>query len=69
MRALGDAASWVDLWEVGWAAEYGTHSRVADAYRRGRVFLAGDAEHLSSPVGGQGMNVGIAMRSTSAIVW
>lgn len=60
MRArLGSAASWVDLRKVCWAAEYRTHSRVADAYRRGRVFLAGDAAHLNSPVGGQGMNVGI----------
>lgn len=45
--------------KVGWAAEYRTHSRLADTYRRGRVFLAGDAAHLNSPVGGQGMNLGI----------
>jgi 2-polyprenyl-6-methoxyphenol hydroxylase-like FAD-dependent oxidoreductase len=60
MRArLGAAMSWVDLREVGWAAVYRTHSRVADTYRRGRAFLAGDAAHLNSPVGGQGMNVGV----------
>jgi 4,5-epoxidase len=44
---------------VIWANEYRTHSRLAAAYRRGNVFLAGDAAHLNSPVGGQGMNVGI----------
>lgn len=32
---------------------------VADAYRRGRVFIAGDAAHLTSPTGGFGMNTGI----------
>jgi 2-polyprenyl-6-methoxyphenol hydroxylase-like FAD-dependent oxidoreductase len=35
------------------------HHRVADAYRSGRVFLAGDAAHVHSPAGGQGMNTGI----------
>jgi 2-polyprenyl-6-methoxyphenol hydroxylase-like FAD-dependent oxidoreductase len=61
MRArLGRAADRVRLRSVMWAAEYRTHSRLADAYRSGRVFLAGDAAHLNSPVGGQGMNVGIA---------
>lgn len=33
--------------------------RVADAYRAGRVVLAGDAAHVHSPAGGQGMNTGI----------
>lgn len=45
--------------EVLWAAEYKTHSRLAGSYRQGNVFLAGDSAHLNSPVGGQGMNVGI----------
>ncbi len=56
---LGAAADRFNLAEVMWAAEYRTHSRIATAYRRDRVFLAGDAAHLNSPVGGQGMNVGI----------
>jgi len=35
------------------------HHRVADVYRQGRVLLAGDAAHVHSPAGGQGMNAGI----------
>ncbi len=44
---------------VDWASDYRTHSRLADRYRVGTVFVAGDAAHLNSPVGGQGMNLGI----------
>jgi 2-polyprenyl-6-methoxyphenol hydroxylase-like FAD-dependent oxidoreductase len=35
------------------------HHRIADHYRAGRIFLAGDAAHVHSPAGGQGMNTGI----------
>ena len=35
------------------------HHRVADEFRKGRAFLLGDAAHIHSPVGGQGMNTGI----------
>jgi len=35
------------------------HQRVADSYRSGRVFLAGDAAHINNPAGGMGMNGGI----------
>ncbi|HEX9463738.1 MAG TPA: FAD-dependent monooxygenase [Alphaproteobacteria bacterium] len=38
---------------------YRIHQRLAETYRRGRVFLAGDAAHLNSPSGGMGMNGGI----------
>src|SRR5256885_9043597 len=38
---------------------YSVHQRVAQTYRRGRVFLAGDAAHLNNPLGGMGMNGGI----------
>jgi 2-polyprenyl-6-methoxyphenol hydroxylase-like FAD-dependent oxidoreductase len=58
-RRLGSAHEKVELRDVKWVAEYRTHSRLVSTYRRGNVFLAGDAAHLNSPVGGQGMNVGI----------
>ena len=38
---------------------YRVHQRVAAAYRRGRVFLAGDAAHLNNPLGGMGLNGGL----------
>jgi 3-(3-hydroxy-phenyl)propionate hydroxylase len=38
---------------------YSVHQRVAETYRRGRCFLAGDAAHLNNPLGGMGMNGGI----------
>jgi 2-polyprenyl-6-methoxyphenol hydroxylase-like FAD-dependent oxidoreductase len=44
---------------VRWFSTYRVHHRVANAFRRGRAFLAGDAAHIHSPVGGQGMNTGI----------
>ena len=38
---------------------YRVHQRIASAYRRGRVLLAGDAAHVNSPAGGMGMNGGV----------
>jgi 3-(3-hydroxy-phenyl)propionate hydroxylase len=38
---------------------YGVHQRVAERYRAGRIFLAGDAAHCNNPLGGMGMNGGI----------
>ena len=42
-----------------WFATYRVHHRVAGNFRVGRVFLAGDAAHVHSPVGAQGMNTGL----------
>ena len=44
---------------VNWFSAYRVHHRVSDRFAAGRVFLAGDAAHIHSPVGGQGMNTGI----------
>ncbi|WP_280261027.1 FAD-dependent monooxygenase [Nocardia abscessus] len=45
--------------EVLWSSRFRVHHRVADRYRSGRILLAGDAAHVHSPAGGQGMNTGI----------
>ncbi len=44
---------------ASWRARFSIHCRQVRAYRSGRVFLAGDAAHIHSPFGGQGMNTGI----------
>lgn len=56
-RALRSLGLKVD--RVHWFSTYRVHHRVASRYRSGQVFLAGDAAHVHSPVGGQGMNTGI----------
>ena len=45
--------------DVVWGSRFRIHHRVADTYRAGRLLLAGDAAHVHSPAGGQGMNLGI----------
>jgi 2-polyprenyl-6-methoxyphenol hydroxylase-like FAD-dependent oxidoreductase len=45
--------------ELLWSSRFRVHHRVADRFRVGRVLLIGDAAHVHSPAGGQGMNTGI----------
>jgi 2-polyprenyl-6-methoxyphenol hydroxylase-like FAD-dependent oxidoreductase len=45
--------------KVAWFSTYRVHHRVAEAFQVGNAFLLGDAAHIHSPVGGQGMNTGI----------
>jgi 2-polyprenyl-6-methoxyphenol hydroxylase-like FAD-dependent oxidoreductase len=42
-----------------WGSRFRVHHRAVDTYRAGRILLAGDAAHVHSPAGGQGMNTGI----------
>ena len=49
----------VPLYDPVWISPFGINTRMAPTMRRGRAFLAGDAAHVHSPVGGQGMNTGI----------
>jgi 2-polyprenyl-6-methoxyphenol hydroxylase-like FAD-dependent oxidoreductase len=49
----------VEVRKVNWFSTYHVHHRVTDHFRRGRAFLLGDAAHIHSPAGGQGMNTGI----------
>ena len=49
----------VHVTRVNWFSTYNVHHRVAEHFRAGRVFIAGDAGHVHSPAGGQGMNTGI----------
>ena len=54
-----EAAEHVRVRAVSWFATYRVHHRVADQFRQGRAFLVGDAGHIHSPAGGQGMNTGL----------
>jgi 2-polyprenyl-6-methoxyphenol hydroxylase-like FAD-dependent oxidoreductase len=49
----------ITVTDVAWGSRFRIHHRVADTYRSGRLLLAGDAAHVHSPAGGQGMNLGI----------
>lgn len=61
VQALADAytGATVRLHDPVWMTNFQLHHRAAVHYRSGRVFLAGDAAHIHSPAGGQGMNTGI----------
>ena len=56
-RVIGHLKFAID--RVNWFSTYRVHHRVAAKFREGRAFLLGDAAHIHSPVGGQGMNTGI----------
>jgi 2-polyprenyl-6-methoxyphenol hydroxylase-like FAD-dependent oxidoreductase len=50
-----------------WISEFKTHCRMADRFRNSRVFVAGDAAHVHSPTGGQGIVTGI--QDTANLAW
>ena len=49
----------LDISEVNWFSVYRVHSRAVNSFADGRCFVAGDAAHIHTPAGGQGMNTGI----------
>ena len=49
----------ITVTSVSWASVFSMNARLADTYRRGRVFLAGDAAHVHPPTGGQGLNTSL----------
>jgi 2-polyprenyl-6-methoxyphenol hydroxylase-like FAD-dependent oxidoreductase len=59
LDARGPEASRAMVREVLWGSRFRVHHRVAQTYRQKRVLLAGDAAHVHSPAGGQGMNTGM----------
>ncbi|MEU3980403.1 FAD-dependent oxidoreductase [Streptomyces sp. NPDC026672] len=48
-----------DVTEVRWASDFRPRAALADRFREGRVLLAGDAAHVHSPAGGQGLNTSV----------
>ncbi|MER7463017.1 FAD-dependent monooxygenase [Streptomyces sp. NPDC097981] len=48
-----------EITEVLWASDFTVNAALADRFRDGRVFLAGDAAHIHSPAGGQGLNTSV----------
>lgn len=59
LDARGPAKQACRVTAIGWASRFRVHHRLADTYRSGPFLLMGDAAHVHSPAGGQGMNTGM----------
>ena len=59
VRTDAEALIGLRVGAVNWFSHYRVHHRVAERFQVGRAFLLGDAGHIHSPVGGQGMNTGL----------
>jgi 2-polyprenyl-6-methoxyphenol hydroxylase-like FAD-dependent oxidoreductase len=58
-RIKAEAGLELDIHDVDWFSTYKVHTRHVSRFSEGRCFLAGDAAHVHSPAGAQGMNTGI----------
>jgi 2-polyprenyl-6-methoxyphenol hydroxylase-like FAD-dependent oxidoreductase len=72
LDSRGPGAGRMVVTDVIWGTRFRIHHRVADTFRAGRILLSGDAAHVHSPAGGQGMNLsiqdGVALNATLAAV-
>ncbi|MEO3826591.1 FAD-dependent monooxygenase [Actinomadura sp. B10D3] len=59
MLEEGSGRTDIRLTDLTWSSVYRVNIRMAERFRAGRVFLAGDAAHVHSPAGGQGLNTGV----------
>lgn len=55
----GPAATQARVTGLAWSSRFRVHHRLASTYRKGPILLMGDAAHVHSPAGGQGMNAGL----------
>ena len=58
-QIIEDTKLLLDIYKVNWFSTYKVHSRRVNKFSEGRCFVAGDAAHIHSPAGAQGMNTGI----------
>jgi len=66
-QAVDEAGVQLKIRSSAWMTPFRVNDRQAAQYRAGNVFLAGDASHIHSPVGGQGMNTG--MQDAANLAW
>lgn len=59
LEERGPEIGTIKIRQIKWASQFHIQHRIASVMRKGRIILAGDAAHVHSPAGGQGMNTGI----------